>query len=144
MCYSAQVVQIVRKPCRELGVRLDYAEAEKLFLRRLDDPTVNISRGFEANFDEPVDETGRRIKRAIDEHRSRAAIGIEKDLFAQKTRLTNAHRALQAKETKKAREEIRIAGAAASDCLGTRRLGVSPRGAESCVTVNGPMQRTYG
>ena len=73
MCYSAQVVQLVRKLHRELGIRLDYDEAEKLFVRRLDDPTLNVSRGFEANFDEVSTDQGRRIKTAIEEHRSRAA-----------------------------------------------------------------------
>ena len=96
---------------RQLGLRLDYDEAEKLFVRRLDDPTLNISRGFEANFDEPTTDQGRRIKSAIDEHRSRTASKIEKDLFTQKTRLVNAERSLKAKETKKAREDVRIATA---------------------------------
>jgi putative SOS response-associated peptidase YedK len=109
MCYSAQVVQVVRKLHRELGIRLDYEEAERLFFRRLEDPTINISRGFEANFEEPTTEQGRRIKGAIDEHRSRTASKLEKDLFSQKTRLVNAERALTCKETKKAREEVRIA-----------------------------------
>lgn len=111
MCYSAQVIQAVRKMYRQLGLRLDYDEAEKLFVRRLDDPTLNISRGFEANFDEPTTDQGRRIKSAIDEHRSRTASKIEKDLFTQKTRLVNAERSLKAKETKKAREDVRIATA---------------------------------
>ena len=53
MCYSAQVVQVIRKLHRELGIRLDYTEALNLFLRRLDDPSVVISRGFEAHFDVP-------------------------------------------------------------------------------------------
>jgi putative SOS response-associated peptidase YedK len=109
MCYSAQVIQVARKLHRQLGVRLDYAEAEKLFFRRLDDPTLNISRGFEANFEEPTDECGRRIKQAIDEHRARTATKLERELFAQKTRLVNADRALKSKETKKAREDVRIA-----------------------------------
>src|SRR5277367_3273510 len=90
MCYSAQVIQAVRKMYRQLGIRLDYDEAEKLFFRRLDDPTLNISRGFEANFDEPTTDQGRRIKAAIDEHRSRTATKFEKDLFSQKMRLVNA------------------------------------------------------
>jgi putative SOS response-associated peptidase YedK len=111
MCYSAQVIQAVRKMYRQLGLRLDYDEAEKLFVRRLDDPTLNISRGFEANFDEPTTDQGRRIKSAIDEHRSRTASKIEKDLFTQKTRLVNAERSLKTKETKKAREDVRIATA---------------------------------
>jgi putative SOS response-associated peptidase YedK len=109
MCYSAQVVQVIRKLHRELGIRLDYTEALNLFLRRLDDPSVVISRGFEANFDDPVNDQQRQIKAAIDEYRSRAATKIEKELFSQKTRRANAERSLHEKETKKAREEVRIA-----------------------------------
>jgi putative SOS response-associated peptidase YedK len=109
MCYSAQVVQMARKLSRQLGIRLDYAEVERLFFRRLEDPAVNISRGFEANFDEPSNDQERRIKAAIDEHRSKVATKFEKDLFSQRTRLVNAQRSLTKKETKKAREEVRIA-----------------------------------
>jgi putative SOS response-associated peptidase YedK len=109
MCYSAQVIQAARKMYRQLGIRLDYEEAEKLFFRRLDDPTLNISRGFEANFDEPATDQARRIKSAIDEHRSRMAGKIEKNLFTQKTRLVSAERSLKTKETKKSREDVRIA-----------------------------------
>ncbi len=109
MCYSAQVIQVVRKLHRQLGIRLDYDEAEKLFFRRLDDPTLNISRGFEANFDEVSTDQGQRIKAAIDEHRSRSATKFEKDLFSQKTRFVTAERSLNTKETKKAREDVRIA-----------------------------------
>jgi hypothetical protein len=93
MCYSAQVIQAVRKMYRQLGIRLDYDEAERLFFRRMDDPTINISRGFEANFDDPTTDQGWRIKSAIDEHRSRVAGKIEKDLFTQKTRLVGKARA---------------------------------------------------
>jgi putative SOS response-associated peptidase YedK len=109
MCYSAQVIQMARKLSRQLGIRLDYDEVEKLFFRRLDDPSLNISRGFEANFDDPTTDQARRIKGAIDEHRSRLASKMERDLFTQKTRLVNAERSLQEKETKKAREDVRIA-----------------------------------
>ena len=109
MCYSAQVIQVVRKLHRELGIRLDYEEAFRLFMRRLDDPSIAVSRGFEANFDNPSSDQERQIKAAIDEHRSRTATKVEKDLFSQKTRLVNAERSLKEKETKKAREEVRIA-----------------------------------
>jgi putative SOS response-associated peptidase YedK len=109
MCYSAQVMQTARKLQRQMGLRLDYAEAEKLFFRRLDDPGLTISRGFEANFGDPHDEQTRRIKGAIDEHRARLSTKLEKDLFSQKTRLVNAERSLKEKETKKAREDVRIA-----------------------------------
>lgn len=87
MCYSAQVLQVARKLRRQLGLRLDYEESEKLFFRRLEDPSLLISRGFESNFDDPQNEQERRIKGAIDEHRARVATKLEKDLFSQKTRL---------------------------------------------------------
>jgi putative SOS response-associated peptidase YedK len=109
MCYSAQVVQVVRKLHRELGIRLDYVEAFNLFMRRLDDPSIAISRGFEANFDNPANDQERQIKAAIDAHRSRTSTRVEMDLFTQKTRLVNAERSLGEKETKKAREDVRIA-----------------------------------
>jgi len=109
MCYSAQILQNVRKLYRELGLRLDYDEALKLFTRRLDEPGISISRGFEANFEEPANEAERRIKAAIDAYRSGAATKLQQELFSQKTRLVNAERALQLKETKKAREAVRIA-----------------------------------
>jgi putative SOS response-associated peptidase YedK len=109
MCYSAQVIQVVRKLHREFGIRLDYEEAFRLFMRRLDDPSIAVSRGFEANFDNPSGDQEHQIKAAIDEHRSRTATKVEKDLFSQKTRLVNAERSLKEKETKKAREDVRIA-----------------------------------
>ncbi len=111
MCYSAQVIQMARKLHRQLGIRLDFDEMEKLFFRRLEDPGINISRGLEANFDDPGTEQERRIKSAIEQHRSRVASKLEKDLFTQKTRLVNAQRALLQKETKKAREDVRISTA---------------------------------
>lgn len=111
MCYSAQVIQAAKKLSRQLGLRLDYDAAEKLFMRRLDDPTLNISRGYEANFEEPTSDQGRRIQSAIDEHRARVASKTEKELFTQKTRLVNAERSLKTKETKKSREDVRISTA---------------------------------
>jgi putative SOS response-associated peptidase YedK len=109
MCYSAQVNQLARKLNRQMGLKLDYVESERLFFRRLEDPSIVISRGFESNFDDPQNDEERRIKGAIDEHRSRQATKWEQDLFSQKTRLVNAERALKDKETKKSREDVRIA-----------------------------------
>jgi putative SOS response-associated peptidase YedK len=109
MCYSAQIKELARHLVREFGVALDYAAAERIFLRRLREPGINISRGFEANFDSPVNDAERRIKALIDEHRSQVAAKCEQDLFTQKTRLVNAERSLQEKETRKSREDVRIA-----------------------------------
>jgi len=123
---------MARKLSRQLGIRLDYSEVERLFFRRLDDPGVNISRGFEANFDEPANDQERRIKAAIDEHRLKVAAKLEQDLFSQKTRLVNAERSLREKETKKAREEVRIAtakiAALSTKLSGLRSLEPKSRG----------------
>jgi putative SOS response-associated peptidase YedK len=121
---------MARKLSRQLGIRLDYSEVERLFFRRLGDPGINISRGFEANFAEPVNDQEQRIKAAIDEHRSKVATKLEKDLFSQKTRLVNAERSLNEKETKKAREEVRIAtskiAALSTKLSGLRSLEPNP------------------
>jgi putative SOS response-associated peptidase YedK len=121
---------MARKLSRQLGIRLDFSEVERLFFRRLEDPVVNISRGFEANFDEPSNDQERRIKHAIDEHRLKVAAKLEKDLFSQKTRLVNAERSLKEKETKKAREEVRIAttkiAALSTKLSGLRSLEPNP------------------
>jgi putative SOS response-associated peptidase YedK len=100
---------MVRKLYRQLGLRMDFDEAEALFAQRLDDSGIVISRGFEENFMEPTTAQERRIYEAILEHRSRLAGKFEKELFSQKTRLVNAERSLKDKETKKAREDVRIA-----------------------------------
>ena len=71
MCYSAQVIQMARKLHRQLGIRLDYDEVEKLSSGGSMIQASIISRGFEANFDDPTTDQERRIKGAIDEHRSR-------------------------------------------------------------------------
>ena len=88
---------MARKLHRQLGIRIDYDEVERLFFRRLDDPSLNISRGFEANFDDPTTDQERRIKGAIDEHRSRVASKMEKDLFIQKTRLVKCGKITEGK-----------------------------------------------
>jgi len=109
MCYSAQILQSVRKLHRDLGIRLDYAEAQRLFERRLEEPGISISRGYEANFEEPCNAPEQRIKAAIDAYRASTATRLERELFAQTTRLARASRALESKPTKKARAELRIA-----------------------------------
>ena len=77
MCYSAQVVQVVRKLHRQLGIRLDYEEAFRLFMRRLDDPSLVISRGFEANFDDPANDQERCIKAGASDYMAKP-LDVEK------------------------------------------------------------------
>jgi hypothetical protein len=108
---------------------MDYGEVEKLFFRRLEEPGINVSRGFEANFDEPASDHERRINATIDEHRTRVTTKLEKDLFSQRTRFVNADRSLKEKEIKRAREDMRIAAnkiATLRTCQITCFFGAAP------------------
>ncbi|MBA3590091.1 MAG: SOS response-associated peptidase family protein [Methylibium sp.] len=58
---------------------------------------------------EPADEDERRIRTLIEEFASEQASKLEQELFAQRKRLADAERALEAKPTKAAAESKRIA-----------------------------------
>jgi putative SOS response-associated peptidase YedK len=109
MCYSAQIEANIKKLQRHEGVTIDYVEAEKIFLRRLSDKRLKIPRAFEASFDEPSNVEEERIKELIEQYRSSVETELQQDVFKQAKRLADAERSLKAKETKKAREDVRIA-----------------------------------
>ena len=109
MCYSAQVVQWISKLRREQGIRLDYAQAERLYLQRLDDNGITISRGFDANFEGDGDPAGTSIRNAISRYRSLSAAKTDADLVHQTERLAAAKRSLDTRQTKRALDEVRIA-----------------------------------
>jgi hypothetical protein len=52
MCYSAEIREIQRDYL-DAGVRIDYIEAERIFLKRQRDRLLKIPRVFEAYFDQP-------------------------------------------------------------------------------------------
>lgn len=110
MCYSAQIDSNLRRLMRTEGVTIEYAEAERIFQRRLTDARIRIPRAFEQNFMEPQNDAEVRIKGLIEQYRADTEKRLTQDLFKQRKRLSDAERSLQTKETKKAREDVRIAG----------------------------------
>jgi len=110
MCYSAEILNIQREYL-EFGIRLDYIEAERIFIQRKADPRIKIPRAFEAYFDNPRNAEEKRIKELIEEHRATTETALQQDMFKQAKRLADAQRSLQTKETKKARDDVRIATA---------------------------------
>lgn len=108
MCYSAQVEQSFKKLARR-GIKVDKQAFAEIFRRRVSDPSVKVAKALEENFHNPETDDDRQIKQYIDEFRERTARTWETDLFAQKKRLADAQRKLATKETKKAREDERIA-----------------------------------
>jgi putative SOS response-associated peptidase YedK len=111
MCYSAQIEAELRKLKRQEGATLDYEQAERLFHARLSDPRIRIPRAFEANFDNPVTAQECRIRELIERYRGSLETRLQQDLFGQSKRLADAQRSLQKRETRKAREDVRIATA---------------------------------
>ena len=64
-----------------------YAEVESLFFKRLDDPSLHLAR-FQSQFQRSGDgsKTTHQERSTLDEHHSRLASRMEKDLFTQKMR----------------------------------------------------------
>lgn len=89
---------------RRNGVVPALDQYELLFQRRLTDPSIRITRGFEDNFAHPSNAQERRIKALIDKYRDKCATQWEHELFKQKRRLADAQRSLKIKEAKVARE----------------------------------------
>jgi putative SOS response-associated peptidase YedK len=110
MCYSAMVEQRLKSLGLRFKARIDTPRFEDLFQRRLTDEGIKIGKALEANFDAPETPAEREIKRLIDEYRTHKAAQWEAELFKQKKRLADAERTLKVKDTKKAREDQRIAG----------------------------------
>jgi putative SOS response-associated peptidase YedK len=109
MCFSARVRQDIHALARRYGANIAYDMFAQLFRRRLDGEDIKASRGLERSFAEPRSDIERQIKADIDAFRARQVAKWETDLFLQKKRLADAERTLQTRETKKAREDVRIA-----------------------------------
>ncbi|MFL6605693.1 MAG: SOS response-associated peptidase family protein [Steroidobacteraceae bacterium] len=109
MCYSARVRQDLHTLVRRFGGDVDWSSFEALFRLRLEDNGIKISRALETNFENPVNSTGERIREHIEAFRKAQASAWEQELFKQKKRLADAQRSLAEKETKRAREDERIA-----------------------------------
>ncbi len=109
MCFSAQVRQDIHALARRYGANIAYDMFVQLFRRRLDGEDIKAARALEQSFAEPKSDIERQIKADIDAYRVRQVARWETDLFAQRKRLADAQRILQTRETKKAREDVRIA-----------------------------------
>lgn len=109
MCYSALARQDFHVLARRYGAQIALDMFADLFRRRRDSEDIKLSRALERNFDNPSSPLERQIKADIEAYRAQQVSKWERDLFTQKKRLADAERSLQAKETKKAREDVRIA-----------------------------------
>jgi putative SOS response-associated peptidase YedK len=116
MCYSAMVEQSLHRLARRFRAQVDFDQIERTFRQRIQFPKeFQISRASEFNFDNPQTDAETRIKTVIDEFRTAKGAEIETKLFEQKTRLTQAERAINDAQaagkqpTKKAHNDQRVA-----------------------------------
>lgn len=109
MCYSAMVWQDYYKYVKTFKAQISILDFVRLYKIRASGERVLIPRGMDAGFAAPATAEEREIAALIAQHNAALATKIEAELFKQKTRLNTATRALQAKVTKKAQEDVRIA-----------------------------------
>jgi hypothetical protein len=106
MCYSARVWADYRKYQREFGATISIGEFAKLVGDREHGAKLKLPRALDlALAEESVDGIGDSIARW-----TRAQIAVlEQEIFKQRKRLADAERVLEAKPTKKASDDQRIA-----------------------------------
>ena len=102
------VEEDIHKLMKQFPGQLDYVALRKLLTRRLNEPSIKIPKGFEANFDSPTTQADKVIKGLIDQYRAEMATKLETEIFKQKKRLADAERTLQVKETKAALNDKRV------------------------------------
>lgn len=110
MCCSAQVKADYKRYVELFGAVMGIREFYDVFYRRAHvDAKLKIPKGVEAAFANPTTDDERSIKALIDQFHATQATAFEQDLFKQRKRLADAERTLQAKVTKKAQDDQRIA-----------------------------------
>ena len=110
MCYSAQAWQDYRKFKREFGASLGIKEYIRLFWDWREKGTpYKFPKAMLDAFSDATEGDELQIRTWIEEWKAEQVTAIEQELFAQKTRLVGAERALQTKVTKKAQNDQRIA-----------------------------------
>lgn len=109
MCYSAQVWADYHPFEREFGAVLSIRDFVHLFGRQDKKDKWYIPKAMKMAFDRPKTPEEREIKAMIDARLKEESTRFEQELFSQKTRLNDAERKFEVKETKAARESVRIA-----------------------------------
>jgi len=118
MCYSAQVEADYRKYVRRYGADISLAEFHRLYWQRDQGAKIRLPKALDAAFLHGAGAIEREIAALVEHHDAARVAELEQDLFRQKKRLADAERSLQAKTTKKAQEDRRIATAKIEWTLG--------------------------
>jgi putative SOS response-associated peptidase YedK len=111
MCYSARVKQHFHHLSKRYGAEVDWEAFEDAYRRRAEGEDIKMSRDLQRNYQHPVTDVQKRTAAYIAHYLKEKKTEWETEVFAQRRRLAVAQESLAKKETKKAKEEIRIATA---------------------------------
>src|SRR5471032_1029176 len=99
MCYSAQIVADYRKYVKMFGPDMDIREFARLYWERAEGSGAKVPKGMDVPFVNPETEEERGIKELIERYDAAQMTKLEQELFKQRTRLADAERTLQNKNT---------------------------------------------
>ncbi len=117
MCYSARVRQNLKHLSRRYEAEVDWEAFEELYRRRAEGEDIKMSRDLQRNFQNPETDIERRTAAYITQYLQAKRSDWENSVFAQKRRVAEAEESLTKRETKKAREDIRIGTKKAQEFL---------------------------
>lgn len=109
MCFSAKVQQNVHKLARQFRAEVATRAFLDVFERRSAGEPIKVSRALEMAFKQPENATEKRINEVINAYSTSQAREWETEIFKQRQRLAGAEELLKTKDTKQARESMRIA-----------------------------------
>ncbi len=109
MCFSARVKQKFDHLSRQHGAEVDWESFEDIFKRRSEGEDIKVARDLQRNYQNPVTDVQQRTASYIAEYLRSKKAEWENEVFVQRRRLARAEESLTKKETKKAREDVRIA-----------------------------------
>lgn len=108
MCYSAQVYAELKKFTRATGIKLTAKDYIKLYWDQTKSPYAKRPKVPRAMEIEILNDGPEDLAEIIRGYDAREMAELEQELFKQKKRVADGQRALQAKTTKKAQDDVRI------------------------------------
>ncbi len=110
MCYSAQITAAYQKLVRMTGATISLQEFAALYAHDPGKKRPKTPKAMDDAFRAGASPAELAVWAEIEQWNRAETAVLEQELFANRKRLADAERALQVKETKKAREDVRIAG----------------------------------
>jgi putative SOS response-associated peptidase YedK len=109
MCFSARVKQRFDELSRHHGAEVDWESFEDVFKRRAEGEDLKVARDLQRNYQNPSTDVQKKTAGDIAQYLKTKKSEWENEVFVQRRRLATAQESLIKKETKKAKEDVRIA-----------------------------------